>query len=160
LSLAQQGGPDVDAMLRSLQEAAGQAPAAKPAPAAPAAATPPASTPTPTAVPGPPKGRAADTSVPREEVTAPKGQALERSIRVNVELLDSVGLLAGDLLVESARSRIRARELEGLLQRHSRISDRFLRIAEAIHIEGPLRDELDAIEGDLHLLRDDSFRFT
>jgi two-component system chemotaxis sensor kinase CheA len=162
LSLAQQGGPDVDAMLRALQEAAGQAPAAKaaavPAPAAPVGQTRPQR---PEASSGASSmTRPPESAVGREEVTTPKGQTLERSIRVNVELLDAVGLLAGDLLVESARSRLRARELEGLLQRHSRISDRFLRIAESIHIEGPLRAELDAIEGDLHLLRDDSFRFT
>ena len=83
----------------------------------------------------------------------------DRSIRVNVEVLDSLGLMAGDLLVESARARLRTSELNGILQRFSRIGDRFLRFGEIAYSDGEDRSTLDQLESDLHLLRDDAFRF-
>ena len=83
----------------------------------------------------------------------------DRSIRVNVEVLDSLGLLAGDLLVESARGRLRATQVEALLQRFSRLGDRFLKLAERLDVPNVLRNDLEHIEGDLHMLRDDAFRF-
>ncbi|MFE8598081.1 response regulator [Archangium violaceum] len=83
----------------------------------------------------------------------------DRSIRVNVEVLDSLGLLAGDLLVESARGRLRASEAEALLQRFSRLGDRFLKLAEHLAVPNSMRNDLERIEGDLHMLRDDAFRF-
>jgi chemotaxis protein histidine kinase CheA len=84
---------------------------------------------------------------------------------VNVELLDALGLLAGDLLVESARARLRSAELTELLQRFTRMGDRFLRFAErvrAFQAEALGEEEwraFDRLENDLDLLRDDSFRF-
>ncbi|WNG26052.1 hybrid sensor histidine kinase/response regulator [Cystobacter fuscus] len=83
----------------------------------------------------------------------------DRSIRVNVEVLDSLGLLAGDLLVESARGRLRASQIESLLQRFSRLGDRFLRLTEQLEVPNTLRNDVERIEGDLHMLRDDAFRF-
>ena len=70
----------------------------------------------------------------------------DRSIRVNVEVLDALGQITGDLLLESARAKLRTLELSSLLQRFSRVGDRFSR-------------QSDALESDLHLLRDDAFRF-
>src|SRR5690606_27913450 len=103
----------------------------------------------------------ASPNTARDELTnTGKERIAERSIRVNVELLDAVGLLSGDLLVDSARSRLRAKELDGLLQRYARLGDRFLRVTESLHATGELRQVLDGIESDLHLLRDDAFRFT
>jgi chemotaxis protein histidine kinase CheA len=93
-----------------------------------------------------------------EEPHATKAIA-DRSIRVNVEVLDSLGLLAGDLLVESARGRLRASEVEALLNRFSRLGDRFLKLADLLQIPNSLRNEVERIESDLHMLRDDAFRF-
>src|SRR5262249_40177484 len=44
---------------------------------------------------------------------APESTPQDRTIRVNVEILDTLGSMAGDLLVESARARLRASELNG-----------------------------------------------
>jgi two-component system chemotaxis sensor kinase CheA len=118
-------------------------PAPPPAPAAPPAAPPRA----------PPKPEHA-----HEEGHATKALA-DRSIRVNVEVLDSLGLLAGDLLVESARGRLRASEVESLLNRFSRLGDRFLKLTELLNIPNSLRNDVERIESDLHMLRDDAFRF-
>jgi chemotaxis protein histidine kinase CheA len=90
---------------------------------------------------------------------APKAPNADRTIRVNVEILDALGLMAGDLLVESARARLRASELNGILQRFSRISDRFLRLGDAHGSAPGDRNPLEQLESDLHLLRDDAFRF-
>jgi two-component system chemotaxis sensor kinase CheA len=112
--------------------------------------------PAPPAAPpsAPPRGNKPE----HEEGHATKALA-DRSIRVNVEVLDSLGLLAGDLLVESARGRLRASEVEALLQRFSRLGDRFLRLAEQVDVPNVLRNDLERIESDLHMLRDDAFRF-
>jgi two-component system, chemotaxis family, sensor kinase CheA len=107
----------------------------------------------PPAVPGQ-AGRGED------EVHSARHPAVDRSIRVNVEVLDALGLLAGDLLVESARGKLRAKELESILQRFSRMGDRFLRVSEALQLDGELRTDLERMEADLHMLRDDAFRFT
>ncbi len=114
--------------------------------------------PAPVAAPPPaPVARAAKAEHP-EEPHAHKALA-GRSIRVNVEVLDSLGLLAGDLLVESARGRLRASQIESLLQRFSRLGDRFLKLAERLDVPNVMRNDLEHIEGDLHMLRDDAFRF-
>ncbi|MFY0568070.1 hybrid sensor histidine kinase/response regulator [Archangium lansingense] len=122
-------------------------------PAEPVYVPPPAA-----AVSAPPPARAAKAEHAHEEGHSHKALA-DRSIRVNVEVLDSLGLLAGDLLVESARGRLRAAEAEALLQRFSRLGDRFLRLADLLDVPNVLRNDLERIEGDLHMLRDDAFRF-
>ncbi|WP_244224866.1 hybrid sensor histidine kinase/response regulator, partial [Corallococcus sicarius] len=118
----------------------------------PAAAT--ARAPEPVAVAAPP---------PVKEEEAPnvaKGNSIaDRSIRVNVEVLDSLGLLAGDLLVESARGRLRSTETAALFERFSRLGDRFLRMSEQVDVPDAVRSELERAEADLHMLRDDAFRF-
>src|SRR5262249_16046098 len=106
---------------------------------------------TPGAAPGAPSPDAsAETS---------KASSQDRSIRGNVEVLDSLGLMAGDLVVESARAWLRTSELNGILQRFSRIGDRFLRLGDIACADGEDRSALDQLESDLHLLRDDAFRF-
>jgi len=124
-------------------------------PAEPVYVPPPAAAVSP---PPPAPARAAKAEHAHEEGHAPKALA-DRSIRVNVEVLDSLGLLAGDLLVESARGRLRASEVEALLQRFSRLGDRFLKLAEHLNVPNQMRNDLERIEGDLHMLRDDAFRF-
>ena len=171
LAVAQTGGPDVDEMCRALSAASGHAlPVGAPGSHAPAAPPPAPSGPAPAHGARPSQGERSpmptltpepDRVGPRDDLAnTGKEKVAERSIRVNVELLDAVGLLAGDLMVDSARSRLRAKELDGLLQRYARLGDRFLRFTDSLHATGELRQELDGLESDLHMLRDDAFRFT
>ncbi|MBZ4412204.1 response regulator [Myxococcus sp. XM-1-1-1] len=173
LSGANTGTPASEDMVRALAEVSGQAapaiPGAKPPPPAPAPVVaapvqapvvrapvveaPVAAAPVAHA-PAPASGRAEE-----EAPSAAKSAIADRTIRVNVEVLDSLGLLAGDLLVESARGRLRSSETEELFERFSRMGDRFLRLAEALDIPLEVRAQLDRVESDLHMLRDDAFRF-
>ncbi|HSP81286.1 MAG TPA: response regulator [Myxococcaceae bacterium] len=130
------------------------APASAPPPS-PASAAPPAAP--PPAAPPPAAPKAGDGH--HDEHHPARSALADRSIRVNVEVLDSLGLLAGDLLVESARGRLRASEAESLLQRFSRLGDRFLKLADQVQVPDEVRNELERIESDLHMLRDDAFRF-
>ncbi|HYH97186.1 hybrid sensor histidine kinase/response regulator [Hyalangium sp.] len=162
-------------MVKALAEAAGQpipplsgraqtsrptpAPAA-PAPAVAAAAPPPSRAPAaPARAPAPAPAQARPEEEAPAATTTAKSSVADRSIRVNVELLDSLGLIAGDLLVESARGRLRGSETAELFERFSRLSDRFLRLGEQLHIDPELRPEWERVESDLHMLRDDAFRF-
>ncbi len=86
------------------------------------------------------------------------GRTVDRSIRVNVETLDAVGLLAGDLLVESARAGLRGHDLQGLFERFARLGENLLRAGETSESTA-VRERLATLENDLHLLRDDAFRF-
>lgn len=85
--------------------------------------------------------------------------ATDRTIRVTVETLDALGLLAGDLLVDSARAGLRADDLPGLFSRFSRLVDHLIRLGEASVLAEDGRRRLALLESDLHLLRDDAFRF-
>jgi two-component system, chemotaxis family, sensor kinase CheA len=118
--------------------------------------------PVPVAEPAPAAPRAQAAPAAREDEapnTAKASSIADRSIRVNVEVLDSLGLLAGDLLVESARGRLRSTETAALFERFSRLGDRFLRISEDVEVPDHIRTELERAEADLHMLRDDAFRF-
>jgi chemotaxis protein histidine kinase CheA len=99
------------------------------------------------------------TPIPEGTDPAIRSPTLDRSIRVNVEVLDSMGVVAGNLLVDSARARLRAQDLGGILERFSRVTEQLVRLNETMKPEGTERARLDLLEGDLHLLRDDSFRF-
>jgi chemotaxis protein histidine kinase CheA/CheY-like chemotaxis protein len=125
-----------------------------PAPSAPAPSAPPA-LPRPSA---PSQVVAADGAPPGEDAVEKKAAA-DRTIRVNVELLDSVGLLAGDLLVESARSELRGDELQSLFERFARLGENLLRATDHGHLDAEQRRRLAVLESDLSLLRDDAFRF-
>ncbi|MFL5352419.1 hybrid sensor histidine kinase/response regulator [Archangium sp.] len=178
---AQSGTPASQEMVEALASASGHAPpaiaGARPSqtsipvvpaanvvveaaaePSEPAYAPPPAPPPAPAAPPSAPPRASKPEHAHHEEGHAPKALA-DRSIRVNVEVLDSLGLLAGDLLVESARGRLRASEVEGLLNRFSRLGDRFLKLADLLNIPNSLRNDVERLESDLHMLRDDAFRF-
>ncbi|GMU05959.1 hybrid sensor histidine kinase/response regulator [Corallococcus caeni] len=135
--------------------------AAPPVPQAPVAQAPVSAQATPraaepvAAAPHPPPAAKEE-----EAPSAAKASSIaDRSIRVNVEVLDSLGLLAGDLLVESARGRLRSTETAALFERFSRLGDRFLRISEDVDVPDVIRNELERAEADLHMLRDDAFRF-
>jgi two-component system chemotaxis sensor kinase CheA/two-component system sensor histidine kinase and response regulator WspE len=80
------------------------------------------------------------------------------SIRVDVDRLDEIAALAGDVLVEGARAIRRSRELNALFGRWARLSDRIVALAERLR-EAKGARLLEQIEGDVHLLRSDTFRF-
>ena len=127
----------------------------------PAMKAPPSPVPAPTA----PSGITANPAFgappprPQEEARAERSTPIDRSIRVNVEILDALGLLAGDLLVESARSGLRGVEIQGLFERFSRLGDNLLRLSEQQDLDEKERERIAQLESDLHLLRDDAFRF-
>ncbi|RKH86493.1 hybrid sensor histidine kinase/response regulator [Corallococcus sp. AB045] len=144
--------PAVQAPVVPVAPPAAVAQAPVPAPA-PAQATPRVADPVAVAAPAP-------AAKEEEAPSAAKSNSIaDRSIRVNVEVLDSLGLLAGDLLVESARGRLRSTETAQLFERFSRLGDRFLRISEDVDVPDAIRTELERAEADLHMLRDDAFRF-
>ncbi|GMU63515.1 MAG: hypothetical protein AMXMBFR34_52780 [Myxococcaceae bacterium] len=112
----------------------------------------------------PPASSAVAALTPEPRPSAPEHERAERStqdrsIRVNVDTLDALGLLAGDLLVESARAGLRGEDLQGLFERFSRLGDGLLKLADASHLDDTNRRLLARSESDLHLLRDDAFRF-
>ncbi|MEW5739722.1 MAG: response regulator [Myxococcota bacterium] len=121
--------------------------------------------PAPPTAPAASSGSAVAALTPEPRPSAPEHERAERStpadrsIRVNVETLDALGLLAGDLLVESARAGLRGEDLQGLFERFSRLGDGLLRLADASHLDETNRRLLARAESDLHLLRDDAFRF-
>jgi len=102
-----------------------------------------------------PEGAAPGPEAPRAEL---RGDGPAQSIRVDVDRLDEIGALSGDLLVEGVKAVERIRDLQSLVARWNRIADRMLARAERLRRRGDAR-EADRIEGDLHLLRADSFRF-
>jgi two-component system chemotaxis sensor kinase CheA/two-component system sensor histidine kinase and response regulator WspE len=101
------------------------------------------------------EGAAPPVEAPR---AALRGDGPAQSIRVDVDRLDEIGALSGDLLVEGVRAVERIRDLRSLLERWNRVADRLIARAERLRRLGEVR-EADRIEGDLHLLRVDSFRF-
>ncbi|HYG69768.1 MAG TPA: hybrid sensor histidine kinase/response regulator [Anaeromyxobacteraceae bacterium] len=101
-------------------------------------------------------GTAADGEAPRVEL---RGEKPAGSIRVDVDRLDEIAALSGDVLVEGARAIRRSRELNGLFARWNRLSDRVTTLLETLRDEANQR-LLQQLEGDMHLLRSDTFRFS
>jgi two-component system chemotaxis sensor kinase CheA/two-component system sensor histidine kinase and response regulator WspE len=89
-----------------------------------------------------------------------RGDKVQASIRVDVDRLDEIAAIAGDVLVEGARANRRARDLDGLFQRWNRVSDRVVALAERLRHEGFGDRTVEQLEGDVHLLRSDTFRFS
>ncbi|MEK7356165.1 MAG: ATP-binding protein, partial [Bdellovibrionota bacterium] len=85
--------------------------------------------------------------------------ASDRTIRVNIETLDELGLLSGDLLVESARASLRAEEVQHFFERFSSLGEQLLAIEEALGLTAAEREPLSEIERGLQTLRDEAFRF-
>ena len=101
----------------------------------------------------PPLRRADD---PKAEL---RGDRPPSSIRIDVDRLDEIAALSGDVLVEGARSIRRSKELSSLFARWARLSDRVIALSE--RLRDPRNRQLaEQIEGDVHLLRSDTFRFT
>jgi two-component system chemotaxis sensor kinase CheA len=129
-------------LLEALTRASGAPAPGPPAPAAMQASSVPAALPEP--------GR------PEAPLKAESG----RSIRVAVDALDQLGALVGDLLVEGARADLRNQELGALIARINRMGDRLLALGERLAVLAPGEAAgLERLEGDLHLLRDDTFLF-
>jgi len=95
---------------------------------------------------------------PAPGVAAAPAPAASGSVRVEVQRLDALSALAGDLVVEGARARSRSAELAGLLARWSRFSDRALAVADRLRSAGDV-PAADGVEEDVHRLRVDTFRF-
>jgi two-component system chemotaxis sensor kinase CheA/two-component system sensor histidine kinase and response regulator WspE len=128
--------------------AVGDRPAMTPVPGRGAAgAARPATTPPPRSRPG---------GMPREATL--RVPARTTSIRVDVDRLDEIAALAGDMLVEGERAMRRSRELNALFGRWARLSDRVIAVAERVR-DPRLARLVEQIEGDVHLLRSDTFRF-
>ncbi len=88
-----------------------------------------------------------------------RGDQATASIRVDVDRLDEIAAIAGDVLVEGARALRRSRNLTGLFARWNRLSDRMVALAERLRREGQGGRLAEQLEGDVHLLRSDTFRF-
>ncbi|MBS1153031.1 MAG: CheA signal transduction histidine kinase [Myxococcaceae bacterium] len=171
LDSAKEGSDHSNALAAKLAETSGQSlpplqPTRKKAPPPSAPAGPPASSapvpgprPTQPSAPPAPSAPEARPSAPGLDEHGERKAPLDRSIRVNVEILDALGMLAGDLLVESARNRLRADELTELLARFARVGDALLRFHQSHQHDKVSHDALERMERDLHLLRDDTFRF-
>jgi two-component system chemotaxis sensor kinase CheA len=138
-------------------------PAKAAAPVAPAPARPAAPPTAPeAAAPAAEKGEKA-TVTGENEAVKPEwkpelGAKPAGSIRVDVDRLDEIAALAGDVLVEGARSMRRTRDLNALFARWARLSDRVIALAERLR-EMSGTKLVEQIEGDVHLLRSDTFRF-
>jgi chemotaxis protein histidine kinase CheA len=168
LETAKEGSAGSQAIAAKLAETSGVAlPPLQPKRRATQAEPPPVAAkpgkPVPPPLPPPPPSAPAPDVRPSapglDEHGERRAAPLDRSIRVNVEILDALGLLAGDLLVESARNRLRADELTELLARFARVGDSLLRFHQGLPLSTIAHDHLERMERDLHLLRDDTFRF-
>jgi two-component system, chemotaxis family, sensor kinase CheA len=128
---------------------------------------PPDAAPPPASAPAPATGDATGekpSTTGEHEIVRPEAAKAElgakpvSSIRVDVDRLDEIAALAGDVLVEGARAMRRSRELNALFGRWARLSDRIVAFAEKLRETHATR-LLEQIEGDVHLLRSDTFRF-
>ena len=97
----------------------------------------------------------AESEAPRAEL---RGDKPAQSVRVDVDRLDEIATLAGDLLVDGARAAARTRDLITLFTRWSRLADRVVSASEQLRTQGLVK-AAEQIEGDVHLLRSDTFRF-
>jgi two-component system chemotaxis sensor kinase CheA len=100
-------------------------------------------------------GVVAEPEAPKAEL---RGDKAAQSIRVDVDRLDEIATMAGDLLVDGARSTGRTKELTTLFARWSRLADRVVTVSEKLRAQG-LEKVAEQIEGDVHLLHSDTFRF-
>lgn len=156
-------GPASEALVARLNGLAG-APALR---ATPTTTTTPTPGTTPAPDPPPADPQAALTPRRRAEDAARtsarlelRGDKVQASIRVDVDRLDEIAAIAGDVLVEGARANRRARDLEGLFSRWNRVSDRVVALAEKLRHDGFGDKSVERLEGDVHLLRSDTFRFS
>ena len=156
-------GPASEALVARLNGLAG-APALRATPTTTTTPTPgttPAPDPPPADPPAAltPRRRAEDAARTSARLEL-RGDKVQASIRVDVDRLDEIAAIAGDVLVEGARANRRARDLEGLFSRWNRVSDRVVALAEKLRHDGFGDKSVERLEGDVHLLRSDTFRFS
>lgn len=163
------GGPEAKAIVERLRALVGE-PAAGPAAPKPPVRTPaPESAPAAAERPAPAARRPggdppAVTPAPRPasrpatRLTAEPRAAAATSIRIDVDRLDEIAALAGDVVVEGERAIRRTKDLNALFARWNRFSDRVIGLFERMRHDGMER-VLRTLEGDVHLLRSDTFRF-
>ena len=125
--------------------------------AAPAEPPPPAET---KAEPAPETTAAPPTPAPEAKPAAPESTLARAhreaaTIRINLDALDVIAGLAGDVMVEGAKSGARVQELRHLLAGWTRLSDRLLQLARSTQ-NGALVAE---VEDEVHRLRSEAFRF-
>ena len=80
------------------------------------------------------------------------------SIHVDIDVLDDIAGLAGDVLVEGARAGARARELKALLDGWNAVGERIVRATETKGAAG-LQEIVETVEDEIHRLRSQAFRF-
>ena len=103
----------------------------------------------------------AQPSAPTNGARQPEPQAQAQapiSIHVDLDALDEIAGLTGDILVEGARSAARTHELKRLLDGWNDVGDRLLRLLEG-HGTTDQKQATIAIEDDIHRLRTRAFRF-
>lgn len=164
------GGPEAAELTARLRALLGEPPpAADPEPAAPPAGSPPRAPAARARAPAPPPADPPAAAAPAAPKARPRPDPAERlqlrgdkptaSIRVDVDRLDEIATIAGDVLVEGARAMRRSRDLNGLFARWNRLSDRVVALAEQLRHDGRGGRHVEQLEGDVHLLRSDTFRF-
>lgn len=127
-----------------------EAPAAAPEPTPAGAARKAAPKTPPAGVP-----ESAPTSEARNGAPQPQAPI---SIHVDLDALDEIAGLAGDVLVEGARAGARTHELKRLLDGWNEVGDRLLRLLEG-HGATDQKQATIAIEDEIHRLRTRAFRF-
>lgn len=165
-----EGGPSIDTLVAQLQALAAGGGATPPAtanvvvpPPQTEAGTGPAEAPTnqeagPPEPPAVPKAPQAPSPRPRPSSPAETAPGEQTSIRIDLDTLDEIAGLTGDVLVEGAKAGARVRDLKVLLGRYNALSDRLLALTETAADPG-IREAAGAIEGEIHEIRTASFRF-
>lgn len=146
----------VERDLRALLEAPTEsAPAEKPA--QPASQPPPAPQPTqaetkPAETKPAPKPPPLPKSEPETVARVPRSAG---SIRIHLDALDEIAGLAGDVMVEGAKSGSRVDELRRLLDGWTSLSDRLLALSRTSENSALVAE----VEDEVHRLRTEAFRF-
>lgn len=148
LEEAPEGGPAAQSLLEELQALLSGGPVAQAIEASPPNV----------AVPPQPEPKAeAKVEARSEPVQQPSAAAV--SIHVDIDALDEIAGLAGDTLVEGARAGARTRELKSLLDGWNRVAENLLHLADKMSATDDLRALAAAVEGEVHDLRTQAFRF-
>jgi len=117
--------------------------------AEPAAAPAPQAAP-PKPEPAPPPGEKAEPAAAGDAASVLRGG----TIRIQLDVLDEIAGLSGDVMVEGARAGARVLELRRLLDEWNRTADRLLQAAR-----NRSEEEVADLEDQLHRLRTETFRF-
>jgi two-component system chemotaxis sensor kinase CheA/two-component system sensor histidine kinase and response regulator WspE len=106
--------------------------------------------------PGGPSAEGPGPAGPR--APEPQPGAPGASVRVEVERLDELAALAGDLLVDGARAQGRAKDLQSLFARWGRFADQALGASDSGPRARGGERWRERLERDAHILKSDTFR--